>query len=111
MSTSNEPSWLTSGDGFIKLRVLAKPGSGRRGIVREEARGLVIALNSHAAESRANDELINFLAALLGIARSSVSIVKGHTTRVKTVLINGPEPDRILALLGNAIATRAKRDR
>jgi uncharacterized protein (TIGR00251 family) len=40
-------------------------------------------------EGRANRELIALLGRALGVSRSSLSIVKGHTSRNKTVSISG----------------------
>ncbi len=76
-----------------------KPGSARRRILRRDARGLLIALNSQPSKGRANEELTEFLAELLGTARSSVSIIRGHTARAKTVRIVNPQPDLVAALL------------
>ncbi len=95
------PRWLTSGEGFVTVQVIARPGSSRRGILRQEERGLVIALNSQPSKGRANDELVDFLADLLGMPRSAVSITRGHTARVKTVRIAAQEPARIAALLAD----------
>jgi uncharacterized protein len=76
-----------------------KPGSAHRGILRRDIRGLLIALNSQPSKGRANEELIAFLADLLDTPRSSVTILRGHTTRVKTVRIANPQPAMVKALL------------
>jgi uncharacterized protein len=79
--------------------VIVKPGSVRRGILRRDIRGLLIALNSQPSRGRANEELIAFLADLMDTPRSSVTIIRGHTARVKTVRIVNPQPARVAALL------------
>ena len=99
MAVSGEEQWLVRGQGFISLQVAAKPGSPRRCILRRDGRGLLIALNSQPSKDRANDELIAFLADLLGAPRSSVTIIRGHTARVKTVRIVNPHPARVAELL------------
>jgi uncharacterized protein len=91
--------WLVSRDGSVNLQVVVKPGSAQRRILRRDIRGLVIALNSQPSKGRANEELIRFLAELLGAQRSSVTITRGLTERVKTVQIVNPEPARVTALL------------
>jgi uncharacterized protein YggU (UPF0235/DUF167 family) len=93
------PPWLRKGEAFVDVQVVAKPGASRRGILRREARGLVIALNSRPSNGRANDELLEFLADLIGTPRSTISILRGHTGRVKTVRIEAREPARIAAVL------------
>jgi len=75
-----------------------KPGSAQRRILRRDARGLLIALNSQASKGRANEELIAFLADIVGIPRTSVTIIRGHSARVKTVRIVNPRPAHVAAL-------------
>jgi uncharacterized protein len=86
------PQWLVSGEGFVNLQVIVKPGSVRRGILRRDIRGLLIALHSQPSKGRANEELIAFLVDWLDTPRSSVTIIRGHTARVKTVRIANPQP-------------------
>ncbi len=96
---ADEPPWLVSSEGVVNLHVVVKPGSAHRRIVRRDARGLLVALNSPPSKGRANEELITFLADLLDTPRSSVTIIRGHTARVKTVRIVNPQPARVTALL------------
>jgi uncharacterized protein len=98
MSGSGAFQWLVSGEGFVNLQVVVKPGSSQRRILRRDARGLLIALNSQPSKGRANEELIVFLADLLDTPRSSVTIIRGHSARVKTVRIVNPQPARLMAL-------------
>ena len=83
----------------MSLQVVAKPGSPRPGILRRDARGLVIALNSPAERGKANDELVAFLASLLGAPRSAISITRGERGRVKTVRIENRDPTQVVSLL------------
>jgi uncharacterized protein (TIGR00251 family) len=98
MVVLGEPQWLVSGEGFVNLHVVVKPGSAHRRILRRDTRGLLIALNSQPSKGRANEELIGFLADLLDTPRSSVTIIRGQTTRVKTVRIVNPQLARVTAL-------------
>ena len=75
-----------------------KPGSAQRRILRRDARGLLIAFNSQPSKGRANEELIAFLADIVGIPRTSVTIIRGHSARVKTVRIVNPRPAQVAAL-------------
>ena len=50
-----------------------------------------IRLTAPAIEGRANDALIRFLADRLDIAPSLISILKGHTSKHKTLEILAPE--------------------
>jgi hypothetical protein len=50
-------------------------------------------------EGEANKECIRFLAKLLDIPRSSVSILQGLKSRSKTLLIRGVSPENVLQKL------------
>ena len=82
----------------MNLQVVVKPGSAQRRILRRDARGLLIAVNSQPSKGRANEELIAFLADIVGIPRTSVTIIRGHSARVKTVRIVNPLPAQVAAL-------------
>jgi uncharacterized protein (TIGR00251 family) len=58
-----------------------------------------IRLVSPPVEGAANDELVRFLAGRLGISRSAVTVVAGHTTRRKIVAIEGMESASVLTSL------------
>ncbi|MBV8356355.1 MAG: DUF167 domain-containing protein [Deltaproteobacteria bacterium] len=95
----SEPQWLVSSGGSVTLHAVVKPGSAHRRILRRDPRGLLIALNSPPSKGRANEELIAFLADLLDTPRSAVTIIRGHTARMKIVRIANPQPVRVAALL------------
>ena len=90
---------LQPGDGFVDVQVVAKPGARRRQILRWEPRGLVIALRSPPSEGRANDELTSFLAELLRLPRSSITIIRGYSARLKTVRIATSNISKVAAVL------------
>ena len=48
-----------------------------------------IRLAAPPVDGAANDELIRFVAEMLGVARSAVSIAAGQTSRLKTVEVEG----------------------
>jgi len=59
---------------------------------------LKLSLTAPPAEGRANDACIDFLAEVLRLPRSSVTIAAGHTSRNKVV--------RVLGLSASAVAER-----
>jgi uncharacterized protein len=83
------PTWITIGDRVVTIEIVARPGASRRRIIRSDPRGLVIALTSAPEGGKANDELVQFLATELKVARSTIAIVRGATSRRKTIRI-GP---------------------
>jgi len=88
-ASSPSASWIKLSDGFVTIEIVARPGASRQRIVRLDPRGLVIALNSAPDKGKANDELIDFLARTLRVARSAIEIIRGATSRRKTIRI-GP---------------------
>ena len=92
-------SWLTCGDGFVAVQIVARPGTSRRGIIRIDPRGLVVALKSPPEKGKANDELVDFLARMLKIPRSSVAIAHGSGGRHKTVRIATHNPGTLALVL------------
>lgn len=55
-----------------------------------------------ATEGKANRAIVALISGVLGVPRSSVSIVSGQTASVKKVLVSGLTPDQIARLLGAA---------
>jgi uncharacterized protein len=100
-------SWLALGEGTVTIEIVARPGASRRRIVRLDPRGLIIALNSAPEKGKANDELIEFLARELKVARSAIAIVRGETSRRKTVRIEPCDPASIAARLESLTRTRS----
>jgi len=69
--------------------VRVKPGSSKGPLVEPASTGgLTVYLNERAVDGAANDALIKVLAKHLGVAKSRVEIVRGHTSRVKQVRID-----------------------
>jgi uncharacterized protein len=104
LKSDSAPEWLVCGDGFATIHVVARPGASRRGIVRCDPDGLVIALNSPPEKGKANDELIDVLARALRVPRSAVIIERGHNARRKTVRIATPDPTALAGKVSNLVA-------
>ncbi len=89
------PPWLRTGLGYVTLQVSARPGAGRCKVVRADARGLVVALNAPPDKGKANEELVDFLARMVGVPRSAVAIVRGASARKKLLRIATKSPDTV----------------
>jgi len=79
----------------VTVRIRARPGAGRRRIVGADDRGLVVALNAPPEKGKANEELIDFLAGLIGVPRSALAIVRGASARLKLVEIVTAAPETV----------------
>ncbi len=53
-------------------------------------------------KGKANKELISFLGKVLGVGKSSVSIVQGHTSRSKLIAIDGLTQEEIMKRLSSS---------
>ena len=93
------PRWLERRADVVTVRVRAKPGSSRRGIIRADADTLAIGLNSPPEKGRANHELIEILARSAGVPRSALTIVRGANSRDKLIAISASDLDAISARL------------
>jgi len=93
------PSWYRrSADGVLSISVHAQPGAKRTGVAGLHGEALRIRIAAPALEDRANEALIEFVAARLGIAKRDVTIAGGGKSREKRVEVRGSgvEPERLL---------------
>lgn len=90
-----------------RFRVRVTPRASRTaitGIIGEGSEAAVkIALQAPPVEGRANAALIEFLAELLGVARSAVEITGGEHARHKTILVRGRNAETVLAAIARAL--------
>ena len=76
-----------SGGIRVKLKVI--PNAPRNEVVRWSGGELTLKLVAPPVEGKANRELVKFLAKLLGVAGRDVEILRGDTSRHKTVSVIG----------------------
>jgi uncharacterized protein (TIGR00251 family) len=103
---ADDAPWMRVSADEIVIEVSARPGASRRGVVRVTPDALVIALNSAREKGNANVELIEFLANQLRVPRSAVMIVRGETSRRKTVRIITHQPALAAAQLRKIAQSR-----
>jgi uncharacterized protein len=65
------------------------PRAKKNAIAGEFGDALKLDLTAPPVEGKANEACVKFLAEILGVARSSISIVAGETSRQKVVRIAG----------------------
>jgi uncharacterized protein len=98
--------WLRLGEGYFTVEVSARPGSGKRGFLRTRPSGPVVALTSAPEKGRANRELIEFIAEILGVPTAAVSIINGQGARQKVIRVETASPQAMASKLA-ALANRA----
>ncbi len=80
-------------DGLI-LNIKISPNSSKNIILKDET-GLKIKLTAQPIEGKANKALIEFLSKQLKIPKTSIEILKGETSKEKTLLIKIFDNDKI----------------
>jgi uncharacterized protein (TIGR00251 family) len=104
-------SWLSWDSNSVTVHVIARPGASRQRILRVDQQGVVIALNSPPEKGRANNELIGFLAHIASVPRSVITIVRGDTSRHKTIRMTVREPAKVASALRATVDAATKRER
>jgi len=83
----------------LAFNVFVQPRSSKNEIVGRHGDALKIKLTAPPVEGAANSLCVKFLAKCIGVPRSSIEIVSGHTGRNKRIVLHYPEsraslPDR-----------------
>jgi hypothetical protein len=74
-------------DGAVRLQVYVQPRAAQTQIVGMHGDSLKIRIAAPPVEGEANAALERFIAKLVGIAKSNVSVTAGGSSRLKTVSI------------------------
>jgi uncharacterized protein (TIGR00251 family) len=85
--------------GAVIFAVRVRSRASKDEIVGEMGEALKVRLRAPAAEDRANEALVDFLAELLKTPRSAVTILSGERSRVKRIAIRGVTRQQVLNLL------------
>jgi uncharacterized protein len=73
----------------VRFAIKVQPRARRNAIVGELGDALKVAFSAPPLDGRANEACIEFLAEMLQVPRSSVSIVSGRSSRNKVIRIAG----------------------
>ena len=84
----------TTVDGLV-FKVYVQPKSSRNQISGLHGDAIKIRITSPPVAGAANKACIRFLAKQLGLSRSCLEIISGHTSRTKRLLIKVPLEDQI----------------
>ena len=74
---------------MARVTVKVHPRAKRSGIAGRLGDAYKLDLAAPPVDGKANDECVRFFAELAGVPRSSVRIVKGATSRMKVVEVEG----------------------
>ena len=80
------------------LHIKVKPNSKNDEIIREADGTLKVKIKAPATEGKANKYLVGYLADVLDIPKSKITLVKGTTNQHKTLDIEAIEGDILIKL-------------
>jgi hypothetical protein len=86
----------------VRIHLHIQPRAARTGLAGRFGDALKVRLKSPPVDGAANEELLRFLAETLRIPKNRVELVAGHSSRRKTVRVEGLHADEASRLLGLA---------
>jgi hypothetical protein len=81
------------------ITIKITPRARKNAIISYENRILKVRLNAVPEKGKANELLIDFLASALDIPKLSITLVRGHSSRLKHVNIEGLDEEHSLKII------------
>ena len=81
----------------LKIKLKISPNASKNEIIKNQNE-LKIKITAQPIENKANKTLIEFLSKKFKIAKSNIEIVKGKTSKEKTLLFKNISSDKILEI-------------
>ncbi len=72
---------------YARISIKVYPSAARNEVVGFSDGVLRVRVSAPPVRGKANRELVAFLSQLLGVSKDSISVIKGHTSRNKTIAI------------------------
>ncbi|MFC1870174.1 DUF167 domain-containing protein [Chloroflexota bacterium] len=91
---------------FISVRV--HPNAKRNELIGLSDGVWQIRVSAPPVKGKANTQLIAWLSRVLGVGKSGVSIVKGHTSRSKVIAIDGLTDEEVTQRLSSSSSSSSK---
>jgi hypothetical protein len=83
----------------LVFNVLLQPRASRNQVVGLQGEALKIQLTAPPVKGKANKALLEFLAKKLGVSKSQLRIIAGHTSRDKQIGVSGVAKEDIQRLV------------
>lgn len=83
----------------VEISVRVHPNAARNEVVGVTDGIWQVRVSAPPVKGKANQELITFLSRLLGVGKSRIGIIRGHTTRNKVIAISGLSQEDIMKRL------------
>lgn len=92
-------SFLRETAGGTLLSVKLQPRASKNEIGEPLGDELKINVTAPPVDAAANQALVELLAKTLGCSRGKVELIRGHTSRHKTVMLHGLKPEDVIKKL------------
>jgi uncharacterized protein (TIGR00251 family) len=79
------PAWCSALPGGVRIAVQITPNARKTEVIGVQGDALKLKLQAQPIEGKANEALIKYLAKVLSVPRSAVTITHGHTNKKKLV--------------------------
>jgi len=90
---------ITENDGGVLLHLRVQPRASRNGLRRDADGRIRVAVTAPPAEGAANKAVIELIAKLLAVPKSTITVKAGERSREKTLSIAGLTHQELLARL------------
>ena len=92
-------SFLKETAGGTLLSIKLQPRASKNEIGEPLGNELKIKVTAPPVDAAANQALVEFLAETLGCSRGKIELLRGHTSRHKTLMLHGYSTDDVLQAL------------
>jgi uncharacterized protein (TIGR00251 family) len=100
------PPYLAGSKGAAVLDVFVQPRAAKNAIVGVHGSALKLKVTAPPVEGKANRATEELVAEALGIARSSVRVVSGESSRHKRLVISGISAEMVACELEHVLSSR-----
>ena len=96
------PAWLKPQSDGVLLAIKLQPRASKNEILDALGGELRIKVTAPPVDAAANEALVRLLAEVLDCPRSKVELIRGHTSRHKTIKLHGLDAAVVAAKLESA---------
>jgi len=96
---------LIEKNGAVSMEIVAKPRAKKSGIAGVRGGALEVRLAAPPVDGAANEELVRVLADAFSVSRRQIVIVRGDSSRMKLVRIEGMTAAALQAIVAEVIGS------
>ena len=99
---------LTTRSDGVYFTLKARPGARRSAIDGTHAGSLKVSVTAAPEKGKANEAIVELLSDRLHLSRSSISIMRGETSSLKTVRIVGTSEEKLRGMIEEILSRDTK---